>query len=52
VTFALTVDGEPSGTATLEIDRNGYPAVRRQTVEFPTGEMKVVERYTDVLIEP
>ena len=52
VIFAMTVAGEPSGTASLEIDRNGYPAVRRQTVQFPEGEMRVVERYENVLIEP
>ena len=52
VTFALTVAGEPSGTASLEIDRNGYPVVRRQTVQFAEEEMRVVERYENVLIEP
>ena len=52
ITFDLTVDGEPSGTATLEIDREGYPVVRRQTVAFPDGEMRVVERYENVSIDP
>jgi len=52
INFELTVAGEPSGSASLEIGPNGYPVVRRQTVQFPVGEMRVVERYSAVTIEP
>lgn len=52
VTFDLTVAGEPSGTATLAIDRNGFPTVRHQTVQFTDGEMRVTERYENVSIAP
>jgi hypothetical protein len=44
--FDLTVAGQPAGSATLEIDSNGRPILRRQTVEFPAGQMRVVERYS------
>ena len=50
--FELTVAGEPSGSASLEIGPDEYPVVRRQTVQFPVGEMRVVERYSAVTIEP
>ena len=46
--FDLTVAGEPAGSAMLEIDAGGRPAIRRQTVDFPTGQMHVVERYSAV----
>lgn len=52
VTFNLTVAGQPSGSASLEIDQDGVPVVRRQTVQFPTGEMRVEERYSAVVIRP
>lgn len=45
VTFGLVVGGEPSGTATLWLDDRGVPVRREQTVEFPEGVMRVVERY-------
>lgn len=44
--FELTVAGEPAGSATLEVDSAGHPMLRRQTVEFPAGQMRVVERYS------
>lgn len=50
--FALAVEGEPSGTASLALDPAGQPAVRRQNVVFTDGEMRVVERYHGVVIEP
>ena len=50
--FDLTVSGEPSGSALLEIDSSGRPVVRRQTVRFAAGEMRVVERYSSVTINP
>ncbi|MEM9459034.1 MAG: hypothetical protein AAGF11_32955 [Myxococcota bacterium] len=45
VTFGLVVGGEPSGEATLWLDARGTPVRREQTVEFPEGVMRVVERY-------
>ena len=50
VSFDLTVSGEPSGTASLEIDESGGPVRRLQTVAFPGGEMQVVESYATVTI--
>lgn len=52
VSFDLSVSGEPAGSASLEIDPRGRPVARRQTVRFPSGEMRVVERYSAVTIEP
>ena len=48
--FDLTVAGQPSGSASLEIGPEGGPVGRRQTVSFPSGEMRVVERYSGVAI--
>ncbi|MEK9500324.1 hypothetical protein [Gaopeijia maritima] len=50
VAFDLTVAGEPSGSATLALDGEGHPLVRRQTVAFPDGEMRVTERYSAVRV--
>lgn len=50
VTFTITVAGQSVGTASLEIDGEGRPVIRRQTVQFPEGEMRVVERYSEVEI--
>lgn len=50
--FAITVAGEPAGTAVLNLDANGLPLDRRQTVQLPRGEMRVVEQYSDVTIVP
>ncbi|TPV94286.1 MAG: hypothetical protein B7733_16060 [Myxococcales bacterium FL481] len=44
--FALTVDGEPSGHATLWIDKaSGLPGRREQTVDFDGETMHVIEVY-------
>jgi hypothetical protein len=51
IAFDLTVAGRPAGSATLVIDA-GSPVVRRQTVRFPQGEMRVVERYAGVVVTP
>lgn len=48
--FDITVAGQPAGGASLEIDDSGAPVVRYQRVAFPSGEMLVTERYTDVHI--
>jgi len=46
VEFAIVVGGEPTGFATLNVDpETGETIVRRQTVQFPDGEMRVIERY-------
>ncbi|MEM8556410.1 MAG: hypothetical protein AAGG50_01085 [Bacteroidota bacterium] len=46
LTFAIQVEGQPSGTAALWLDsETGLPVERTQTVQFPTGTMEVVERY-------
>lgn len=50
--FSLTVDGVPAGTASLDLDGAGLPVTRRQTVLFPEGEMRVLERYLSVKIRP
>lgn len=43
--FGLVVAGQPSGSAALWLDAHGLPRWREQTVEFPGGQMRVVERY-------
>ena len=44
--FGILVSGRPSGEATLWVDADTFLPVRReQTVIFPEGEMRVVERY-------
>lgn len=51
VGFQITVAGQPSGSATLTLDGEGRPIVRHQTVNFPQGEMRVEERYSNVVID-
>lgn len=46
--FDILVSDTPSGSATLRVDDEGNPEVRRQTVAFPGGEMHVVETYASV----
>jgi hypothetical protein len=44
--FGLVVAGQPSGTASLWIDAvSRLPLRREQTVQFASGEMKVIEVY-------
>lgn len=50
--FSIEVAGTPVGSASLGLDPDGNPVIRRQTVQFPQGEMRVVERYSGVEIEP
>ena len=46
IDFGLVVAGQPSGTASLWIDAaSRLPLRREQTVQFETGEMKVIEVY-------
>jgi len=45
--FAVVVSGSRVGRATLVVDsRTGLPLRREQTVQFPGGEMRVIEEYT------
>jgi hypothetical protein len=44
--FDIEVEGQNIAHATLQLDADGLPRERRQTVEFPEGQMRVVERYT------
>ena len=43
--FGIVVGGQPAGSAALELE-GGLPALREQRVQFPEGEMLVVERYS------
>jgi hypothetical protein len=49
--FDIHVQGQRVGHATLSLDEAGRPTERRQTVEFPEGQMHVVERYTSFVVE-
>ena len=47
LTFSLVVAGTDSGRATLWTDaQSGAPVERHQIVQFPEGEMRVLEVYT------
>lgn len=46
--FDIIVADIPSGSATLTTDEIGNPTMRKQTVVFPGGEMRVVETYSNV----
>lgn len=50
--FGITVSAQPAGSASLTLTPSGVPKLRRQTVQFPSGEMDVVERYAEASIEP
>ncbi len=43
--FGIVVSGTPSGVFDLHLEE-GLPARREQSVQFPQGEMLVVERYS------
>jgi hypothetical protein len=51
IAFAIVVAGEPAGTAVLNFDMNGLPLERTQTVQFPSGEMRVTETYPFMTIQ-
>lgn len=51
IAFAIVVDGEPAGTAVLNLDPTGLPFERHQTVQFPNGEMRVTETYPFMTIQ-
>ena len=44
--FGIEVEGQHVGLATLWLREGNMPLERQQTVQFPEGQMKVVERYT------
>ena len=49
--FEILVDGQNSGAVTLWLDaETGMPARREQVVQFPDGEMKVVEIYRGIVL--
>jgi len=49
--FEILVDGQDSGAVTLWLDaETGMPARREQVVQFPDGEMKVVEIYRGIVL--
>ena len=43
--FGIVVGGTPSGVFDLHLE-DGLPTLREQSVQFPQGEMLVVERYS------
>lgn len=46
LSFDIVVADQPAGEAVLWLDReSGLPLLRKQTVRFPQGEMRVTERY-------
>lgn len=45
IVFDIIVDGTPSATGRLELDGDGLPQRRTQTVRFGDKEMRVVETY-------
>jgi hypothetical protein len=49
--FQLEVQGQHVGHATLWLRADDLPLERRQTVEFPEGQMKVVERYASFVVQ-
>jgi hypothetical protein len=49
--FQLEVEGQHVGHATLWLGADELPIERHQTVEFPEGQMKVVERYSKFVVE-
>lgn len=51
VEFDIEVQAEKIGYSTLQLNADGLPIERKQTVEFPEGQMRVVERYTKFVVE-
>ena len=50
--FTVVVDGQPSAIAELWVDTaTGLPVRRLQVVSFPEGEMRVLEQYSDFVVE-
>jgi hypothetical protein len=49
--FQMEIESQRVGNATLWLGPNKLPIERQQTVDFPEGQMKVVERYTKFVVE-
>lgn len=49
--FQMEIEGQHVGHATLWLRADKLPLERQQTVEFPEGQMKVVERYSTFVVE-
>jgi hypothetical protein len=49
--FQIEVEGQHVGHATLWLRADDLPLERQQTVEFPEGQMRVVERYTSFVVQ-
>jgi hypothetical protein len=49
--FQLEIEAQHVGHATLWLGADALPIEREQTVEFPEGQMKVVERYSKFVVE-
>lgn len=49
--FQIEVEGQHVGHATLWLRAENLPLERQQTVEFPEGQMRVVERYTSFVVK-
>lgn len=49
--FQMEIEGQHVGHATLWLRADNLPLERHQTVEFPEGQMKVVERYSSFVVE-
>lgn len=49
--FEIEIEGQQVGAASLWLDTRELPRERRQTVTFPEGEMRVIERYTSFTLE-
>jgi hypothetical protein len=50
--FAILVSGQAAGRTTLWLDARGLPIERQSAVEFPDGEMRVFERYSNFVVTP
>jgi hypothetical protein len=49
--FLLEIEGQRVADATLWLRAENLPLERQQTVEFPEGQMRVVERYTSFVVK-
>ena len=50
LSFQIVVAGTEVGRASLWLDARELPLERRQTVDFPDGQMRVTERYTSFVV--
>jgi hypothetical protein len=46
IAYDLVVDGQPSGSGTLDVDSLGTPRGHTMRVQFASGSMTVTERYS------